>query len=87
MSDSKRLVYDVCVCVCVCVQNAEGAGLAPFDCWLALRGMKTMALRMEKSSDNCAKLAEVGGRCPRAIEPCCCCRPPDHLCHCVLAVS
>ena len=30
------------------LQNAEGAILGPFDCWLALRGLKTMALRMER---------------------------------------
>jgi O-acetylhomoserine/O-acetylserine sulfhydrylase-like pyridoxal-dependent enzyme len=30
------------------LQNAEGSGLAPFDCWLCLRGIKTMALRVEK---------------------------------------
>lgn len=24
------------------LQNAEGAGLAPMDCWLALRGLKTV---------------------------------------------
>lgn len=30
------------------LQNAEGNGLAPFDCWLCLRGVKTMALRVEK---------------------------------------
>lgn len=30
------------------IQNAEGAGLAPFDCWTCLRGIKTMALRVEK---------------------------------------
>eukprot|EP00983_Pelagomonas_calceolata_P056308 1144540-Pelagomonas_calceolata.AAC.9 len=39
------------------LQNAEGAGLAPFDCWLALRGLRTMALRMERSAQNCAALA------------------------------
>ncbi|EFJ41456.1 hypothetical protein VOLCADRAFT_68235, partial [Volvox carteri f. nagariensis] len=39
------------------LQNAEGAGLAPFDCWLALRGLKTMALRMERSAANAAALA------------------------------
>ena len=27
-------------------QNAEGTALAPFDCWLVLRGIKTMALRV-----------------------------------------
>lgn len=30
------------------LQNAEGSGLAPFDCWLCMRGIKTMALRVEK---------------------------------------
>lgn len=30
------------------LQNAEGTGLAPFDCWICLRGIKTMALRVEK---------------------------------------
>jgi cystathionine beta-lyase len=39
------------------LQNAEGAGLAPLDCWLAARGLKTMALRLERSQDNAAKLA------------------------------
>ncbi|KAG8372082.1 hypothetical protein BUALT_Bualt12G0029500 [Buddleja alternifolia] len=28
--------------------NGEGSGLAPFDCSLCLRGIKTMALRVEK---------------------------------------
>ncbi|KAG2435866.1 hypothetical protein HXX76_007061 [Chlamydomonas incerta] len=46
------------------LQNAEGAGLAPFDCWLALRGLKTMALRMEKSADNAAALAAFLARHP-----------------------
>jgi cystathionine beta-lyase len=39
------------------VQNAEGAGLAPMDCWLALRGLKTMGLRLERSAANAAKIA------------------------------
>ncbi|KAF3331935.1 cystathionine beta-lyase [Carex littledalei] len=30
------------------LQNAVGTGLAPFDCCLCLRGIKTMALRVEK---------------------------------------
>jgi cystathionine beta-lyase len=30
------------------VQNAEGTALGPFDCWLLVRGIKTMALRMER---------------------------------------
>jgi len=39
------------------LQNAEGAGLAPFDCWLALRGLKTMGLRMERAAQNAEKIA------------------------------
>ena len=38
--------------------NAEGAGLAPFDSWLLLRGMKTLALRMERQQATARKIAE-----------------------------
>ena len=34
------------------VQNAEGCGLAPFDSWLVLRGMKTMVLRAGAAQAN-----------------------------------
>lgn len=37
------------------LQNAEGSGLAPFDCWICLRGIKTMALRVEKQQVLCFK--------------------------------
>nr|XP_043611297.1 cystathionine beta-lyase, chloroplastic-like [Erigeron canadensis] len=40
------------------LQNSEGAGLAPFDCWICLRGIKTMALRVERQQDNAQKIAE-----------------------------
>ena len=40
------------------IQNAEGSGLAPFDSWLLLRGMKTMALRMFAAQENAVELAE-----------------------------
>ncbi|MFT5154399.1 MAG: cystathionine beta-lyase, partial [Planctomycetota bacterium] len=40
------------------VQNAEGAGLAPFDCWLLLRGMKTLAVRLERQQTTALSLAE-----------------------------
>ncbi|KAL6987264.1 hypothetical protein U1Q18_013014 [Sarracenia purpurea var. burkii] len=40
------------------LQNAEGSGLAPFDCWVCLRGIKTMALRVEKQQENAQKIAE-----------------------------
>ncbi|GMO55558.1 MAG: PLP-dependent aspartate aminotransferase family protein [Termitinemataceae bacterium] len=48
-------------------QMSEGATLGPFDAWLALRGMKTLALRMEKSSQNAAAIADML-RCHPAVE-------------------
>jgi cystathionine gamma-synthase len=33
-------------------QNSIGAVAGPFDSWLVLRGLKTLALRMERHSDN-----------------------------------
>ncbi len=38
-------------------QNAEGAGLSPFESWLLLRGMKTLALRVERQNDSAQKVA------------------------------
>ncbi|KAK9846055.1 hypothetical protein WJX84_010500, partial [Apatococcus fuscideae] len=40
-------------------QNAEGSALGPFDCWLSMRGLKTMALRMERQAATCALLASA----------------------------
>ncbi|HKW07434.1 MAG TPA: cystathionine gamma-synthase [Candidatus Dormibacteraeota bacterium] len=37
-------------------QNAVGAVPSPFDCWLLLRGVKTLALRVER---QCASAVEV----------------------------
>ena len=36
----------------------NGAGLGPMDSWLLLRGMKTLALRMDKHNENALKVAE-----------------------------
>ena len=36
--------------------KTTGSGLSPFDSWLVLRGIKTLALRMEKSQENAAKI-------------------------------
>ncbi|XP_057538021.1 cystathionine beta-lyase, chloroplastic [Amaranthus tricolor] len=47
------------------IQNAEGSGLAPFDCWVCLRGIKTMALRVEKQQENAQKIAEYLASHPR----------------------
>jgi cystathionine gamma-synthase len=40
------------------IQNSIGAVLAPFDCWLLLRGMKTLSLRMAQHEKNARELAE-----------------------------
>lgn len=40
------------------VQNGEGAGLAPFDSFLLLRGMKTLSLRLDRQQSNARAIAE-----------------------------
>jgi cystathionine gamma-synthase len=39
------------------LQNAIGAVPGPMDCWLTLRGIKTLALRMERHSENGDRIA------------------------------
>jgi len=39
------------------IQNAAGAVPGPFDCWLALRGVKTLAVRMRQHSANAMSIA------------------------------
>ncbi|MDA4125665.1 MAG: PLP-dependent aspartate aminotransferase family protein [Thaumarchaeota archaeon] len=39
-------------------QNAIGAVPSPFDCFLVLRGSKTLHLRMQRHSENAQKVAE-----------------------------
>ena len=41
------------------LQNAEGTALAPFECWLLLRGLKTLHLRLAQQERNAAALAEL----------------------------
>ncbi|MBW3577498.1 MAG: cystathionine gamma-synthase [Actinobacteria bacterium] len=41
------------------LQNAAGAVPGPFDCFLALRGVKTLALRMERHCANARVIADV----------------------------
>ncbi|HEY3194469.1 MAG TPA: cystathionine gamma-synthase [Candidatus Dormibacteraeota bacterium] len=38
--------------------NAMGAVAGPFDAWLTLRGLKTLAVRMERHCDNAERVAE-----------------------------
>jgi len=40
------------------IQNSSGAVPGPFDCWLALRGMKTLPLRMRQHDANGRRIAE-----------------------------
>lgn len=35
-----------------------GNGLSPFDCWLVLRGLRTLPMRMEKHEENAKRIAE-----------------------------
>lgn len=39
-------------------QNAAGAVPSPFDCWLVLRGLRTLAIRMDRACANAALLAD-----------------------------
>lgn len=39
------------------LMKTTGAGLAPNDCWLILRGIKTLALRMERAQENALQIA------------------------------
>jgi len=40
-------------------QNAAGGILGPFDSWLTLRGLKTLAVRMKQHEQNAQKIAEA----------------------------
>jgi len=40
------------------MQNAAGAVPSPFDCWLTVRGLKTLAVRMDRHSQNAQGVAE-----------------------------
>ena len=41
------------------VQNATGAVAGPFDAWLTLRGVKTLAVRMDRHCANAARVARA----------------------------
>jgi len=54
------------------LQNAVGGVQGPFDAFLALRGLKTLALRMERHAQNAAAVADWLGKHPkieRVIHP------------------
>lgn len=47
------------------LQNALGGVPSPFDCWLTLRGVKTLELRMERHAQNAAAIADALAKHPR----------------------
>ncbi len=66
------------------LQNAVGAVPGPFDCWLVLRGIKTLAIRMQRHAENAMKVAqwlEGDPRIERVIYP----GLPSHPDHALMA--
>jgi cystathionine gamma-synthase len=49
-------------------QNAIGAVAGPFDSWLTLRGLRTLALRMERHCENAEKVVDFLGSHPRVSQ-------------------
>lgn len=46
-------------------QNAMGAVAGPFDSWLVLRGIKTLAVRMDRHGENAAAVVDMLATHPR----------------------
>ena len=49
-------------------QNSIGAVAGPFDAWLTLRGLRTLALRMERHCDNAEKIVDFLSGHPAVAE-------------------
>ncbi len=47
------------------LSKTTGATLGPFECWLCLRGLKTLALRMERHRSNAERVRDWLLDCPR----------------------
>lgn len=52
------------------IQNAVGAILGPMDSWLVLRGLKTLALRLERQAANAQVLAAWLAKQPNVTKVC-----------------
>ena len=50
------------------LQNAVGAVLGPMDCFLVLRGIKTLPLRMDRHAENAAAIVEFLARASQSGE-------------------
>ena len=46
------------------IQNATGAVLGPWDCFLTIRGIETIGLRFERQSENALAVAQFLADCP-----------------------
>ena len=49
-------------------QNAMGAVAGPFDSWIVLRGIKTLAVRMDRHSENAGKIVEMLVQHPKVTQ-------------------
>ncbi|GAC1324071.1 MAG: cystathionine gamma-synthase [Chloroflexota bacterium] len=64
------------------LQNAVGGVPGPFDSWLVLRGLKTLALRMRQHTENAmavARFLEAHARVKRVYYPGLACHPQHQL--------
>jgi len=50
------------------LRNATGGVPGPFDSWLTLRGIRTLAVRMDRHCDSAARVAEMLGRHPAVTQ-------------------
>jgi cystathionine gamma-synthase len=66
------------------VLSTWGLAAAPFDCWLALRGLGTLAVRMERACHSARAVAEVlaAAGCVEAVHYPGLADHPDHLLAC-----
>jgi cystathionine gamma-synthase len=49
-------------------QNAMGAVASPFDCWLVLRGLKTLSVRMDRHCANAERIVAMLSQHPAVVE-------------------
>ena len=62
------------------ISKSVGSALAPFDCWLVIRGIRTLAVRMDRAAQNAQAIAAYLQKSPyvtRVIYP----GLPDHPGH------
>lgn len=46
------------------ISTTVGSAMAPFDCWLMIRGIRTLAVRMDRAEENAIAIAEWMKDCP-----------------------